>query len=583
MKVRIRRVRGVQGAEPSDVVLDVGVLRLGRGADLDLRGALVPPQHSEITLADGRLRLRAAPGRSVEIEGRSVESAELRPGTTFSVGTIVVRVLPPEPGEDALLEVVEPEERQVHAEAAAAVRRRIRWRTGPRNRGWLALAASCAVVALLWGLPGRNAADPLARAIRARYGVGDISGAHRHVASDCAVCHATPFAAVADAGCQSTNCHPAVGRHGRAGRDAGDAVRCAVCHPEHDGLERLVDRSDTGCAGCHRDMSTRHPDWQLLDASTFADHHGEFRPSIVVAPDPLAITRTPLGAGDAARERSGLRFSHAKHLAADLRAKPADRRLGCTAAALAAGRTLVCGDCHTLDAAGALMQPISYRRHCQACHDLTPSCGEPGYQVEHGTQPAKIARELEAFAAAARTAAPAHAPETLPPARRRPDADSTPRPVAPARTALAVADFLGEQGVCTLCHVPAEWTTAPDGARLASRIPTPRVVPTAGAPRWLPLARFSHRPHVAVGGRRGAPECTDCHAAPTADSSEAVLLPDIARCRTCHGNASTARLAAPAGCNVCHRYHLERHGVRGAEPAAAARNPPSAERGPDRS
>jgi hypothetical protein len=573
VKARIRRVRGVRGAEPSDVVLDVGVLRLGRGADVDLRGTLVPPLHSEITLADGRLQLRAAPGRSVEIDGRSVESAELRPGMAFGVGTIIVRVLPPRAGEDALLEIVEPEEREVQAEAAAAVRRRIRWRAGPRNRGWLALAASTAVLALLWGLPARNAGGPVARAISARYAVGQISAAHRHIAADCAVCHSDPFDVVPDAGCQSPNCHPAVGRHGRPDREAGDSVRCAECHPEHDGLERLIDRSDTVCAGCHRDMAARHPEWQLLDASSFRDHHPEFRPSIVVAAEPLATTRTSLAEGDTLRERSGLHFSHAKHLASDLRAKSGERRLGCGVGGATPGRTLACGACHDLDPAGELMEPVSYKRHCQSCHDLTPSCTEPGYQVEHGTQPEKIVRELESFAASRPAGAAPPAREVPVPARRRPDADDPPDP-APARPAppLAAA-FLGEEGICTLCHVPAEWTAAPDGTRLARRISAPRLVPTEGAARWLPLARFSHRPHVGVAG---APPCTDCHAATTAERSEAVLLPDIARCRTCHGVASATRLAAPAGCDVCHRYHVERHGVRGVEP-------PSAERRPDRS
>jgi len=550
MKVRIRRMHGGRGATPSDVVLDVGVLRLGRGADLDVRGTLVPPEHSEIAPVDGAIRLRVAAGHSVEIDGESVGDAELRPGVTFAIGTTVIRVLPPEPGEDVLLEVTEAEERQVQAEATAAVRRRIRWSHRPRNRIWLAVLASLAVLALLWGMPARNAGRPSARAIMARYGVGHISPAHRHVADQCATCHDQAFQPVADRGCQTAGCHPTVGRHGGTGREAGDEIRCAACHPEHDGAERLVDRSDAGCAACHADLESRHPDWDVLNAAAFVDRHAEFRPSVVVAPEPIAVRRVSLAATDGLRERSGLAFSHAKHLVATLRAKAGDRRLGCAAGGPAEGKTLACADCHTLDAAGELMQPVSYRRHCQSCHDLTPSCAEPGYQIEHGSEPAKVARELEAFAAARHLDAGTVTP---PPARHRPDAP--PPRAEPVRAISPVADFLGEHGVCTLCHA-AELSNG-----LVTRITPLRIVPTAGAPRWMPRARFSHRPHVGV---PGAPACTDCHAAPTADTSEAVLMPGIARCRDCHGATTGVRLTAPAACTGCHVYHGNRHGVRAA-------------------
>jgi predicted CXXCH cytochrome family protein len=570
MKTRIRTIRA--DGPPADVLLDVDPLRLGRGAALDLRGATMPPVHSEIGLEDGVPRLRARAGHSVEVGGRTAGEATLVPGLVFTVGTTAIAVLPPLAGEDLLLEVRQPEERAVQAAATAAVRRRLGSAAAGRSRRRtiLAVVGWLAVLILAWP-PGflTRALRPVERL----YDVGTIGAAHAHVAGDCAACHAERFRSVANASCQSANCHPAVGRHGRPERNARDDGPCTSCHREHDGPLGLVDASDRFCAGCHADAAERHPEWQLLDASQFVapGGHGEFRPSVVVGGATGGVARLSLERRDALQEASGLVFSHAKHLVPGLRSKPGERPIaGCAERPSAAEQaTLACGDCHLPDASGALMQPVSYRRHCQRCHDLTPTCAEAGYQLEHGAPPDKVLRELEAVLATGR---PAPAPRAASaPVRRRLDGDLAPLADADPRGRAIVADVLGEKGLCALCHAVTGWRSwpAPGGSSVVGELAPVRAVPGADLARWMPLARFSHRPHVNLGdARRTDLRCTDCHDAPSAESSAAVLMPGIARCRECHGRATAARAAAPAGCVVCHRYHLERYGPIGVRSVA---------------
>ena len=82
----------------------------------------------------------------------------------------------------------------------------------------------------------------------------------------------------------------------------------------------------------------------------------------------------------------------------------------------------------------------------------------------------------------------------------------------------------------------------------------PAITPVAIPTRWMPYARFSHRPH------RGIAACVDCHAgAARSIETTDVLLPGIALCRNCHGPQPRGTRAAAAGattqCISCHDYH----------------------------
>lgn len=553
------RIRFADGRQPERVV-DAAVLRVGRGGDIDLRGPLMPVLHSEIAFVSGAVHIRPQPGHSVHARGDSVDDAVLRPGMILFVGTSELRVLDPRPGEDLLLEVYEPAEREATGIAARALQRRFgivrRRHLGP---ALLAALGAVAVLALLWLLPVLSGRRTLAERW---FMVGRIAPAHAHVGDRCAACHTATFQPVADRDCKSANCHPAIASHTRPERTPLDADPCRACHREHEGPAALTDASDARCASCHAGAEARHPEWRLLNASAFAaaDGHAEFRPTVVVDPRAPRADRVSLDAHPT--EATTLAFSHAKHLAPGLRRRPAPRSklAGCREPPADAS-VLECRTCHVPDARGDLMQPVRFAPHCQSCHDLGLDCAEPGYQVAHGDTP--VREEIEGFFT---VRAGIERPAPAPPGRRRPDLDLA--PTVPLRAgqlaSRALEDFLGPQGLCAYCHIGAKATVV-DGVPIEIAVAPVRAVPTDGLPRWLPFAHFSHAPHAAE-------NCTDCHPARTAETSAAVMLPGIARCRECHGQAKGERAAAPARCVECHRYHVDPLGLT----APAAGEPHSA-------
>ena len=88
------------------------------------------------------------------------------------------------------------------------------------------------------------------------------------------------------------------------------------------------------------------------------------------------------------------------------------------------------------------------------------------------------------------------------------------------------------------------------------------VAPVVMRSRFLPHARFDHSKHAAVA-------CEECHAARTAQTSAAVLIPGIENCLACHG-AERADLRAESTCLTCHRFH-QPNATPMRSPQAAAR------------
>lgn len=77
--------------------------------------------------------------------------------------------------------------------------------------------------------------------------------------------------------------------------------------------------------------------------------------------------------------------------------------------------------------------------------------------------------------------------------------------------------------------------------------------------RYLPRGGFDHAvpEHGGPGtSKAGGFKCADCHRARTSDKSDDVLIPDLAKCGTCHGR-TTAQIAAAddADCTTCHSFH----------------------------
>jgi hypothetical protein len=228
--------------------------------------------------------------------------------------------------------------------------------------------------------------------------------------------------------------------------------------------------------------------------------------------------------------------------------------------------TLRCGDCHASDAGGATMKPIAFETHCHGCHSLAFDARHPDRQAPHA-QPAEVRRalgETYAYLALHGEALDPAAPEV---ARRRPGRELTEEERLGAlewaeQSAARAVDALMESE-CMRCHVAAP-AAAADGVATAPRpegaadagLPTVApvfVVPFDGAARWLPLAKFTHASH-------GTVECERCHAARSAEASEAVLLPGIAACRECHGGPAAQHGKVASPCLLCHEFHHEDFG-----------------------
>lgn len=526
MRVRLRRLTRTRSGKPvaHDTRLDVDVLTIGRGTDnaLQLSGLRVPLHHSALIERPGGLVLEPREPRPLVVNG--VRTAGARPvatGDAIGVGSHTIRVLPREADGAVALEL---EETRVDGTEIAALLART---TIGVERGWftrrkLAWAAAAAVlVAGAWTRAGGHATS-------AAWSPGPVAHVHAFVGHQCATCHTTPFAPVADTAC--TACHRSVGPHVAPGRPvpaALETTRCASCHPEHRGEARLA--GDGGlCAECHADLRRRVADTALPDVRGFGaagGHPALARAALAGAPgEPADLRADPL------LLRHGLRFPHALHLRPGLRGRRAD----------AAPATLVCASCHVPDAGGARMQPVRFAERCQACHDLRFSDDAPERQAPHPAEPAAVEADLFEFFAA-RALANGRDADAPGPARRRPDEEAVEAAridaLAWARRAAARAreDLLGgpgapDGGACATCHPPSA-----DGG----------IVPLTLPARWMPGATFSHAAH------RTTP-CGECHRLDAAAGATG-MLPALDACTRCHAPGGARR--GLDDCVVCHAMH----------------------------
>ena len=108
-------------------------------------------------------------------------------------------------------------------------------------------------------------------------------------------------------------------------RDPREAIACAACHREHQGLNHnLTAMSDDGCQACHREQY-----------DSFAGDHPEF-------------AQWPY------ERRTRIAFDHASH---QMKHYPAEKR------------EFACAACHQADATGERQMTSSYATSCAECHD----------------------------------------------------------------------------------------------------------------------------------------------------------------------------------------------------------------------
>jgi predicted CXXCH cytochrome family protein len=496
-----------------------------------------------------------------------------------------------------------------------------------RWRGWLCLG----VIGCIAGWLGLEAVAGRDRSTGARIGEpsviaskGPLVQAHALWDSTCQACHVpfTPinsseWAPVLTAGSTASNdqcrtCHAGPAHHPAKERQE-DIPACASCHIDHRGREAsLLAMDDSVCTRCHANLAghmipgatTRVEDVTRFDTV----HPQEFKPNPV----------------DRSKSPGRVKFNHARHLAAGLPLKEGGALF--TFAYLAekdrnrygweAGQSvdspvhLKCAACHQLDGddaasaggpvsasqtpprlAGAYMLPVTYDRHCAACHPLAFDSEPPReklrpgvqpaevFQVRHGVQPVKVVEQLRRFYAARAVSADQGFLHKFVPPRPlpdRPSGASEERFNEAIETNVATAGRLlfgaaidqavlrqlnlpqGRRG-CVECH-----NLKPHAERLAhsTDFAALEVEPVLMTPVWLESAFFNHTTHRAL-------DCAACHAG--VDSSERngdqPLLPGRAACTACHtaeGNRWSGQPpAAGTSCTECHRYHDGDHPARG--------------------
>jgi hypothetical protein len=413
---------------------------------------------------------------------------------------------------------------------------------------------------------------------------GALTRAHAFLESDCKSCHVKNFQAVRDDACLS--CHQAgadaAPRLERArslgspfqprlvpehaphdkltkatplppGVGAVSAVfqralghptdRCASCHIEHTKAQptatddpkapvtdkpKLVVVND--CQTCHSQLKMRLGKTDLIDTPDWNKHPG-FRPLVMTAPGAqpkfqrVALTSAP-------QERNGLTFPHRMHL---------DPLGGVARQAIELGKgrgygeALECADCHRRDATGKNFVAIEMERDCGTCHSLAYT-RENGQlrNLPHG----ELQKVVDTLAGRTLMGSP-------PMGRQRPGQI---RPSAFAASgASAYRATFSPGGACYDCHT-INW--AGD---------TVQMVPVKLATKYLPRGGFDHSvpEHGGPGqAKAGAFKCADCHKAETSDRTSDVLIPDLAKCATCHGQPVTKIAAADdADCTTCHSFH----------------------------
>jgi hypothetical protein len=229
------------------------------------------------------------------------------------------------------------------------------------------------------------------------YNAGPVSNAHAMFEKDCRVCHGpgpaeagppTLTAAsnrgywlnVSDRACQACHAGP------RHNTDEAFTPRCATCHVEHFGRARLGLIGDRHCTQCHADLTTKDKrDPAYHKTITSVGQHPEF--AVTVREGQGQPKRVRLDQKADLKDTAQVKLNHAKHLKVnlkgieDLQKKPGVMGI----AKVKDGAQLACTFCHQPDARGQYLLPVSYLKHCAACHPLDFDGRFPDAVVPHDT------------------------------------------------------------------------------------------------------------------------------------------------------------------------------------------------------
>ena len=261
-----------------------------------------------------------------------------------------------------------------------------------RFRRWkFILSVAAPVVAGLWllvvGVQGNQRV----------YNAGPVSTAHAMFEKDCRVCHGPGPAEggpltlaatsnrsywlnVSDRACQTCHAGP------RHNSEEAFTPRCATCHVEHFGRARLGQIGDRHCTQCHADLKikdNRAPGYHKTIVNF--GQHPEF--AVTVREGQGQPKRVRLDQKAEVRDTAQVKLNHAKHLKVNLKGiEDLQKKPGVLGIAkVKDGAQLSCSFCHQPDERGQYLLPVSYPKHCAACHPLDFDGRFPDAVVPHDT------------------------------------------------------------------------------------------------------------------------------------------------------------------------------------------------------
>lgn len=587
MAIRVEFIRRRPGGRVTvrPTIYDKREVTLGRATDCDvhLSDLRVGLHHARlIQLSADKARIEANGDHRVRVNNSQIRRRDisLNDGSTIRIGPYQLTASKAETQGDLLvsIELVEAptpirdkrDEQAVFSMKGYALDKRV--------TAWALIGL---IFALFLAAPiflHFRAAEPeadsatakLALATNQHWLAGGMSSAHANLVEDCRDCHVEPFTRVKDEDCLT--CHEEMRDHAdplslhasrpitegsekwlaslRAGLNIPEG-RCGSCHFEHNGDDGVLPSDSQLCIDCHAEMDQRFTDTTLVNVSNFGRRHPEFKPLIVLDPQAEDGAMKRVSLVDRPKENNGLEFPHDFHLSDD----EVIRKLETLPANLRAryGEGLDCADCHTIDAAGALIEPIEMETHCSDCHSLAFATSDNTVRnLPHG-EPEEVRETLEDFYLAQATQLllgdqPAGVLERQLSAEARARRERLRAQAfadAQRNTDAMIRRIFSEDGVCTKCHEnedPAMRAALANGD-------LPEFTPVRLTIRYHPMAFFNHAAH-----ETGDINCSTCHKAETSSQSADVLMPSITVCRACHDDTS-GRTGIASDCLTCHAYH----------------------------
>lgn len=565
-------------------------LTIGRApeSDIHLPDLAVDLHHAKLRFAgSGRVVLESVADAGFALNGRPTKRVEFNlsgdPVAAFGEYRLAFAT-----GEDgaAVITVTREEHEDHPSPSIFSLKAPV---FGRRNMAWV-LGVSIVLLSLIVPLVASGWLSHVKIHPDQQWSSGPLSKAHAFLENDCKSCHVKAFVAVKDETCLS--CHQAgpdaatqaatldrsrsggspfepllIAEHAsheklRRAAPLPDAIgpkvgaliqravnhptdRCASCHIEHTKAKAtpaanvkapLADKPTLvvvqDCESCHSQLKMRLGKTELIDTPDWG-RHPTFRPLIMTSaagPKPtfqrLELKGLPL-------ERNGLIFPHKMHL---------DPLGGVARQAIVLGKAngygaaLQCASCHAPDPSGKGFRPIEMEKDCASCHSLAFARDTNGQlkSLPHG-ELQKVVDTLAGRPPAAAGGTDRQRPGTIRPA------------VFTATGASAWRATFSKGGACYDCHTI---TWAGDTVKMA---------PVKLTQRYMPRGAFDHSvpEHGGPGpSRAGGYECVDCHKATVSERSADVLIPDVAKCASCHGKTEAQTKAADdADCTTCHSFH----------------------------